>query len=123
MPTFVGNSLYHHANGGCYRCNRGDRLVDMDAMIVGEGSLVLCAGCIGEAAEAAGLTFNASYVSEIQQAWAEERRSFGPERVAELEAKLAETEAALKVANEVDEHLSAIAQAARGRPVNRRPNR
>lgn len=67
MPFFVGEALLAHANAGCYRCGRGDDLIDMDAQIVGEGALVLCKGCIAEAAEAAKLTFNGALVRELNR--------------------------------------------------------
>lgn len=66
MVTYVGNSLYAHAKEGCYRCERGDSLVDFDVQIEGEGALVLCKGCIGEAAEAAGLTFNRAQIRALE---------------------------------------------------------
>jgi hypothetical protein len=90
-----GDALYAHAKGGCYRCGRGDRLVDMDAQIVGEGALVICTPCIGEAAEVANLHLNGAAVAEQEAAFQEERRQFAPERVAELEAELAEAREAL----------------------------
>lgn len=94
-----------HARAGCYVCLRGDRLVDTGAFIEGEGALALCAGCIREAAEAADLTFNEARVAEISSAFAEERRSFGPERVAELEAELAAATSALAVSHAIEERL------------------
>jgi hypothetical protein len=66
MVTFVGNALYAHAKQGCYRCERGDSLIDLGVDIVGEGALTLCKGCIGEAAEAAELTFNGAVVRELE---------------------------------------------------------
>jgi hypothetical protein len=66
MVTFVGNALYAHAKQGCYLCQRGDSLVDLGVDIVGEGALVLCKGCIGEAAEAAELTFNRARIRELE---------------------------------------------------------
>lgn len=66
MTQYVGDALLAHANAGCYRCSRGDSLVDFDAQIVGEGALVLCRGCIAEGAEAAGLLSNTAAVSELQ---------------------------------------------------------
>lgn len=94
-----------HARAGCYVCLRGDRLVDTGAFIEGEGALALCAGCIREAAEAADLTFNEARVAEIQAEFAEERRAFGPERVAELEAALSAAESALIVSHAIEERL------------------
>lgn len=65
MPTYAGDALLAHAKAGCYRCTRGDRLVDMDAIIEGEGALAICAPCITDAAEVAGLTFNDARVREL----------------------------------------------------------
>lgn len=73
MATFVGNALYAHAKQGCYLCVRGDGLVDLGVDIVGEGALVLCKGCIAEAAEAASLTFNRAQLRELEAALAEKR--------------------------------------------------
>jgi hypothetical protein len=43
-------------NGGsCSRCNRGDRLVDIDVLIDYEGNVAVCVGCAAEVAVAAGL--------------------------------------------------------------------
>jgi hypothetical protein len=75
MPVYVGDALMAHARGGCYRCARGDRLVDMDAQIEGEGALAICAGCITEAAETAGLTFNEARVRELEAELATARRA------------------------------------------------
>ena len=66
MATYVGNALQAHAAGGCYICTRGDSLVDLGVDIVGEGALVLCKGCIAEAAEAAELTFNRARIRELE---------------------------------------------------------
>ena len=66
MATFVGNSNYSTAKGGCYVCTRGDSLVDLGVDIVGEGALVLCKGCIAEAAEAASLTFNRARITQLE---------------------------------------------------------
>lgn len=96
MPTFVGDALYAHAKGGCYRCLRGDQLVDLDAQIVGEGALVLCRACILDAAEAAGLSLNSAAVAELEAAHAEERRLFSPEAVVELKDTIADLEAELE---------------------------
>lgn len=95
MPTLVGDALTAHAKGGCYRCTRGDSLVDLDVQIEYEGALVLCIHCIGEAADAAGMHLNGAAVAEREAAFTEERRAFAPERVAELEAALADATAAL----------------------------
>lgn len=92
---FVGDSLLAHAKGGCYRCLRGDNLVDLDIQIEGEGALVLCKGCLLEAAEAGDLALNAAAVSELVAQHAEDRRQFAPERVAELEGDVATARAAL----------------------------
>lgn len=102
-----------HARGGCYRCSRGDNLIDLDVHIEGEGVLVLCKGCVLEAAEAAGLHLNAAAVAEIQAAHEEERRQFGPDRITELEAQLHEAQQALALAEAVDKRLAQIAEAAR----------
>lgn len=59
----------------------------MDSQIVGEGALVICTPCIGEAAEVAGLHVNGAAVAEREASFLEERRQFAPERVAELEAE------------------------------------
>ena len=123
MATYVGDALLAHAAGGCYICQRGDSLVDTDAMIVGEGALVLCKHCIGDLAQAGGLHLNIAAVAEREAAFIEERRQFSPERVAELEAELAETKTALEAALKVDELLDDIRKAAKGPQVNRRPNR
>lgn len=66
MVTYVGNALYAHAKEGCYRCERGDGLIDFDVQIVGEGALALCKGCIAEAAEVAELTFNRARIRELE---------------------------------------------------------
>lgn len=97
MATYVGDALLAHAHGGCYVCLRGDRLVDMDVQIEGEGALVICTGCLTAAAEAANITFNLSAVAEAEAAFVEERRHFQPERVTELEAELAEARRALEL--------------------------
>lgn len=114
MPNFVGDALMAHAKGGCYRCGRGDNLVDLDAQIEGEGALVLCIHCIGEAAESGGLHLNAAAVAEIRADHAEERRTFGPERIAELEAQVAAAEHALEVERAVVDRLTS-AQAPKAR--------
>lgn len=101
MPTYVGDALLAHAKAGCYRCSRGDSLIDLDVLIEGEGALVLCKGCIAEAAEAAGMLFNEAYVAEIKQEAASARATYGPERVAELEAQLAAAQAEVLVLNSV----------------------
>lgn len=88
MPTFAGDALYAHAKGGCYRCLRGDNLVDLDAQIIGEGALVLCKNCVLEAAEAAGLSLNAAAVAEQTAAIEAERRLFSPEAVQDLQDAL-----------------------------------
>lgn len=107
MPLYVGDALIAHAQGGCYRCHRGDRLVDTDAQIEGEGVLAICVSCIEELAEAAGLQFNAAAVAEMRASFDEERRRFAPERIAELEAQLAEKSAALLVSQQVEARLQA----------------
>jgi hypothetical protein len=107
MPIFVGDANYAHAKGGCYRCGRGDRLVDLDAQIEGEGALVICVPCIGEAAEVAGLHFNEGAVAEMRVGFEEERRQFSPERVKELEAELAGAKAELLVAHQVEARMQA----------------
>lgn len=66
MPFFVGDALLAHANAGCYRCGRGDHLIDMDVQIVGEGALALCRKCVGEAAEAAKIYTNQARVAELE---------------------------------------------------------
>ena len=120
MPNFVGNALMAHAQGGCFRCHRGSDLVDMDAYVEGEGALALCTGCIRDAAIAGGLTLNAAAIAEIKAAHAEDRRLFAPERVAELEAEVAELTEALHVKSLVDERLEHVLDAAskRGRKVS-----
>lgn len=107
MPIFVGDALVAHAQGGCFRCHRGDSLVDMDAFVEAEGALALCVGCIGEAAEAAGMHLNGAAVAEKEAAFVEERRRFCPERVEELEAQLHETRQALEVSQRVEAQLQA----------------
>lgn len=44
-----------HAKEACYRCEVNRDLVDLDCIIVGEGTLALCKRCIQLAAEACGL--------------------------------------------------------------------
>lgn len=101
MVSYVGNSLYIHANGGCYRCGRGDTLVDMDVQIVGEGALALCRGCIGDAAEALELTFNEAHVRELRA------------RVQELEIEVVNAKASeLAFTSALNTALEAAAQAA-----------
>ena len=39
--------------------------MDMDVIVEGEGALAICAPCIQEAAECAGLTFNDARVREL----------------------------------------------------------
>lgn len=75
MPFYVGDALLAHAQAGCYRCTRGSDLIDLDVQIVGEGALVLCKGCITEAAEAAGLTYNGAHVRALEAELALERRA------------------------------------------------
>ena len=123
MATYVGDALLAHAAGGCYICQRGDSLVDTDAVIVGEGVLAVCKGCISDLAQAAGLHLNSAAVAEREAAFIEERRQFAPERVSALEAELTETKAALDAALKVDELLDDIRKAAKGPQVNRRPSR
>lgn len=89
MPQFVGDANFAHAQGGCYRCARGDNLVDMDAQIVGEGALVICKNCILDAAEAAGLSLNAAAVAELTAAIEAERKQFSTEAADQLRAELA----------------------------------
>lgn len=105
MPLFVGDALMAHAKGSCYRCGRGDSLVDMDVQIEGEGALAICSHCIGDAAEAAGLHLNAAAVAEMQAAFIEERRQFEPERIAALEAEIAKQEDTIRIAEGVIESL------------------
>lgn len=123
MATYVGDALLSHAAGGCYVCGRGDSLVDTDVQIVGEGALAICKGCVATLAEAAGIHLNAAAIAEREAAFIEERRQFSPERVSDLEAQLAETQAALDAALKVDEILADIRKAAEGPKVNRRPAR
>lgn len=73
MATYLGDANYSTANGGCYVCARGDRLVDTDVQIVGEGALTICTGCISDLAEVAGLTFNEARVRELEASLATER--------------------------------------------------
>jgi hypothetical protein len=94
--NFVGDALLAHANGGCYRCLRGDNLVDLDVQIVGEGILAICTGCLKEAAEAAGIHLNEAAVAEERAAHQEAARRFDPEAVEALEAELAEARSALQ---------------------------
>lgn len=59
MPAqYLGPSAdptaYRNA-GACSRCNRADRLVDIDVHIDYEGNVALCVGCVADAAIAAGL--------------------------------------------------------------------
>lgn len=109
MPTYVGDALLAHANGGCYRCARGDQLVDMDAQIVGEGALVLCKACILDAAETAGLSLNAAAVAELTAAHQEERRQFSPETVAALQADLHASQLQVTALQSVLDYLTAPA--------------
>lgn len=112
MAYFVGDALMSHAKGGCYVCLRGDSLVDTDIQIEGEGALVLCTGCIQELAEAADLTFNHARVQELSALL----QAASPERVTELEQKLADAEAALadeqKVAARLQDALTQKTKAA-----------
>lgn len=41
------------AKGGCYLCLRADDVVAFDSVIEGEGVLVICTGCINDAAREA----------------------------------------------------------------------
>lgn len=66
MVSFVGDALLAHAGAGCYRCGRGDSLIDTDIQIVGEGALAFCRGCITEFAEVAGVAHNRAEWSELQ---------------------------------------------------------
>jgi hypothetical protein len=84
-----------HARGGCYVCLRGDRLVDLDVQIEGEGALVLCTPCIQDAAEAADLALNGAAVSELRAELIEANRAADATTLA---AELAESEAALATA-------------------------
>lgn len=111
MPTFVGDALYAHAKGGCYRCLRGDNLVDLDAQIIGEGALVLCKACILEAAEAAELSLNAAAVAELEAAVRAERAQFSPEAVETLLAELAAVRAEL-------DNERAVVDRLMGKPVD-----
>lgn len=94
MVTYVGDALMAHAKAGCYRCGRGSHLVDMDAQIEGEGALVLCRGCLGDASQAAGIHHNAAE-------WAELRAT-----VLSLEAEVAR-------AQETERRFNAYIEAAR----------
>lgn len=87
--VFVGDALLAHAKASCYRCGRGDNLVDFDVQIEGEGALAICKFCIGEAAEVAGLHLNSAAVAEMRAAFEDERRHFSPERALELEDEIA----------------------------------
>lgn len=110
---YVGDSLSAHANGGCYTCGRGDRLVDLGIQIVGEGALVLCVPCITEAAEAAELTFNDARVRELEA----EVQRLHPARLAELEAELEQTRAALQDEERLSARLQGALQRRDARPV------
>lgn len=66
MVSFVGDALLAHAAAGCYRCGRGDSLIDTDIQIVGEGALAFCRGCVTEFAEVAGVAHNRAEWSELQ---------------------------------------------------------
>ena len=96
MATYVGNALYAHAKQGCYLCVRGDSLVDLGVDIVGEGALVLCKGCIGEAAEAAELTFNRARIRELEAALLEKQNE-----LTLAQARQAAFDTALHVANTI----------------------
>lgn len=108
MPNYVGDALMAHAKGGCYRCGRGDSLVDMDAYVEGEGALTICKGCVLEAAEAAGLHLNGAAVAEAQQRFDSERQAFEPKRVLELEEENAALKETLADRHLLDEHVNAI---------------
>lgn len=95
-----------HARGGCYVCLRGDRLVDLDVLIEGEGALVLCTGCISDAAQAAGLHLNAAAVAEVQAQHIEAERLWGPDRVSELEAEVAALRDKVVVDEQIKAHLT-----------------
>lgn len=123
MAVYVGDALLSHARGGCYICGRGDSLVDTDVQIVGEGALVICKGCIQDLAEAGGLHLNRTAVAEIEARHAEERRSFAPERVAELEAQVSDLERRLEVAENVERMVEDIKALAKGPQTNRRPRK
>lgn len=98
-----------HANGGCYVCRRGDSLVDFDVQIVGEGALAVCASCVKDAAEAAGLTFNEALVRELRA----EIQRLDASNIERLEAELAEARAALAD----EQRLAARLQDALARPA------
>ena len=44
------NAPHTAAKGGCYVCTNPNDVVVFDAVIIGEGVLVLCFGCIQDAA-------------------------------------------------------------------------
>lgn len=120
---YVGDALLAHAAGGCYICARGDSLVDTEVSIVGEGALVLCRGCIQAAAEAADLHLNEAAVAEMRATHAAERDAFSPERVAELEAEVAELREQAAANERVEKILEDIRTASQGPKTNRRPAR
>lgn len=120
---YVGDALLAHAHGGCYVCARGDSLVDTEVIIEGEGALVLCRSCIQDAAESAGLHLNAAAVAEREAAYLAERAAFGPERVQELEAEVAELREQAAANDRVEKILADIRTAAQGPKPNRRPTR
>jgi hypothetical protein len=66
MAVFVGNTLYTHAQGGCYVCRRADQLVSTEVDIEGEGTLVFCRGCILDLAHAAQPALDLTPVEKIE---------------------------------------------------------
>lgn len=55
----IQDAGFAFAKQACYRCLTGGPLVDMDVHIEGEGCLALCVSCLGEAAQAGGLSVRA----------------------------------------------------------------
>jgi len=107
MATFVGNATDAFAQGGCYVCHRGDRLISTDAQIEGEGILVICRGCVQDLAEAAKLTFNEAYVHELELARQEDARRYDQDHVEGLEAQVHQLQQALEVSQKVESRLQA----------------
>lgn len=50
----LANANSAHAKRACYRCERQGEMVDMDALITGEGTLAICRRCLSQAGKMLG---------------------------------------------------------------------
>jgi hypothetical protein len=68
MQKLETADLTAYRRGACDRCGSTERMVDVDVMIDYEGNVILCGGCIGEAALVAGYLLTEDGVRRLHEA-------------------------------------------------------